>query len=226
MYNPSVFSRTSTRSTPVNFNPVRTVFAGRTFAYKSNACRSATLIERNPFPSAVSSGPFSASLVRRMLSSVVTGSGSLTAATAAAPASWRSHVMPARAASSRRTVASVIEGPIPSPGISVTVRDMLLRIGLWSDDQVRDFGREHADQVRRHVGRGIGADLAEPDDRAGLGVREGELHDDDLLRPLAHEPHLHRHERISRVRERDKRAQIAGERIRQRVADLVEHRAH
>src|ERR1035437_4945768 len=225
MYNPSVFSRTSTRSTPVNFSPVRTVFAGRTLAYRSKACRSATLIERNPFPSAVSSGPFSASLVRRMLSSVAAGSGSLTAATAAAPASWRSHVMSARAASSRRTVASVIEGPMPSPGISVTERDMLSLRALRSDDQVRDARRERADEVGWHRGCRIGTDLAEPDDRAALAIREGELHHDDLLRALAREPRLDRHERVARVRERDEAAEIADERLGKAIADLVDHRA-
>ena len=69
----------------------RSCCAGRTFAYRSNVLRSATLTERKPSPTGVSSGPLSASRVRLIESSVASGIGSPYVATPAMPATCRSH---------------------------------------------------------------------------------------------------------------------------------------
>ena len=86
-------------STFSNRPPGTIVLAGRTLAYSSNSFRSPTLTERNPVPTGVVSGPLSASRVRRMLSTVASGSGVPVASTAAMPASSSSQ-------SNRRPVAS------------------------------------------------------------------------------------------------------------------------
>src|SRR5690242_11528465 len=84
-------------------------------------------MERYPSPTGVSSGPLSATRVRLIESSVLSGIGSPYFATADMPAARSSHVMPASAASRSRTVARLIDGPIPSPGIRVTLVAMLYR---------------------------------------------------------------------------------------------------
>src|SRR5918992_2528622 len=114
------------------------LYAGRTFAYRSNVFRSATLIERKPSPIGVSSGPLSATRWRLMESSVQSGIGSPNRATPAIPASCSSQAMSAPAASRMRTVAAVIEGPMPSPGIRVTVVFAMRLGGSGGDDEVRD----------------------------------------------------------------------------------------
>jgi hypothetical protein len=79
------------------------------------------LIERKPSPIGVSSGPLSAMRLRLIESRVLSGIGSPNRATPAIPATCSSQVIPAPDASTMRTVAAAIEGPMPSPGISVTV---------------------------------------------------------------------------------------------------------
>ena len=79
------------------------------------------MTERKPPPTGVVIGPFSATPVRRIESSVGSGSGlppycSITSA----PACWTSHSNSTPVASSTRLVASASSGPVPSPGISVT----------------------------------------------------------------------------------------------------------
>src|ERR671937_667502 len=97
------------------------VLQGRTCAYRSSALRRPTLTERKPPPTGVVIGPLSATPVRRIESSVGSGSGlppncSITSA----PASRTSQSNSTPVASSTRRVASVSSGPVPSPGISVT----------------------------------------------------------------------------------------------------------
>src|SRR4051812_18236659 len=97
------------------------VLHGRTCAYRSSALRSPTLTERKPPPTGVVIGPLIATPVRRIDSSVVSGSGlppcwSITSA----PACWTSHSNSTPVASTTRRVASMSSGPVPSPGIRVT----------------------------------------------------------------------------------------------------------
>jgi hypothetical protein len=73
-YRSSVFSRTMTRSTPSKRETTPGRFCtGRRFAYKSSAFRSPTLTLANPVPIGVVTGPFSATLVRRIESMSSTG---------------------------------------------------------------------------------------------------------------------------------------------------------
>src|ERR1051325_8921211 len=138
--------------------------AGRTLAYRSKVFRSATLIERKPSPTGVSSGPLRASFVRLIESSVASGMGSPKRATPAIPASCVSHSICAPAAASNRTVALAIDGPMPSPGISVTCVDIrwaerdrssaLLRrnhVGETRGDTRRDLWSKRRCGIARHL---------------------------------------------------------------------------
>ena len=95
------------------------VKAGRRFAKSSNSFRSATFTERNPLPTGVVSGPLSASFRSRMLCSVPSGIGVPAFSTAAMPATCSSQSKATPVAESTFSVAAVISGPIPSPGIRV-----------------------------------------------------------------------------------------------------------
>jgi len=75
---------------------------------------------RNPVPTGVVMGAFSAMPLRRMDSTVASGRGVPSRSMTSRPASATSHLMPAPVASMHRRVASAISGPIPSPLISVT----------------------------------------------------------------------------------------------------------
>ena len=66
------------------------VRAGRTFAYRSNSFRRATLIDRKPLPEGVVSGPLSTHRFRRTEASVTSGTGSLCRSIASIPASCSS----------------------------------------------------------------------------------------------------------------------------------------
>src|ERR1700694_3120128 len=68
----------------------------------------------------VPTGPLSATLVRRMESSVRGGSGVPYSFMALSPAGWTSQSNSTPVASSSRTDASQISGPTPSPGSRVT----------------------------------------------------------------------------------------------------------
>src|SRR5438552_2595086 len=72
----------------------------------------------------VASGPLSASLLRRMDSSVSAGIGVPWVGIALAPAAARSHSSLHPAASITSTAALTTSGPMPSPGMSVTRIDM------------------------------------------------------------------------------------------------------
>ena len=98
------------------------VFVGRTLAYRSNSWRNVTLTERYPPPTGVVSGPLRQSFVRRMLSSVALGSGVPALSTAVMPPYCSSQSNRIPNASSTWSVAAVISGPIPSPGIRVAAR--------------------------------------------------------------------------------------------------------
>src|SRR5262249_1527469 len=82
--------------------------------------------------------------LRRMESSTVCGSGSPDWASASLPAACCSHSSFAPAASSTRTVAAVTSGPMPSPGMRVTVRVVMgadltvpgMAVGRWGTCQL------------------------------------------------------------------------------------------
>src|SRR5687768_16657717 len=153
----------STMSMPSNRPPGRIVRTGRTLAYRSKVFRSATLTERKPSPTGVSSGPFSARRVLLIDSSVASGIGSFHWATPACPAVCLSQAIDAPAASRMRTVASVMLGPMPSPGIRVIRVLMRLGEGSWRGEQVgdppREAGRDGGYRRRRHFGGDIAGPL-------------------------------------------------------------------
>ncbi len=95
--------------------------AGRTLAYSSSACRSPTFTLRKPLPTGVVMGPLMAMPLRRIESMTRSGSGVPSLAIVASPACCTSHSNGIPVASSTPRAASASSGPIPSPGISVTV---------------------------------------------------------------------------------------------------------
>src|SRR3954462_8297751 len=109
----------------------------------------------------VSSGPLRARCVRLIESSVASGIGSPYLATPAMPATCSSQAMSAPAALRIRTVAAVIDGPMPSPGISVTCV-VIRRRKSFADEEIGDAAGERTGEwwaERRHVGAD---DVAEP----------------------------------------------------------------
>src|SRR5918994_4957693 len=94
--------------------------AGRRLAYSPRAWRSVTLTLRNPSPTGVVIGPFSATLLRLIDSRTWSGKGVPCSAMTASPASTTSHSKPIPVASRTRRDASASSGPMPSPGIRVT----------------------------------------------------------------------------------------------------------
>src|SRR5882672_3386923 len=95
-------------------------------------------------------------------------------ATADMPATCASQVMPAPAASRSRTVARLIDGPIPSPGIRVTVVDIASGVELKvrekiaplaAHDEVRDGPRQRGRQHARIGARRVALHLT---DKASL----------------------------------------------------------
>ena len=121
-YSPSVFSRTMIRSTPGHFvsRPGR-LRMGRKFAKRSNCLRRVTLMLLNPPPMGVVTGPLSATLLRAMESLRSAGMYSPKISKASAPAAKRSHSHLMPVASRMRTTACVTSGPMPSPGMRVTL---------------------------------------------------------------------------------------------------------
>src|SRR3954466_11436483 len=158
--------------------PFTIVWAGRMLAYRSKLLRSATLIERYPSPTGVSSGPLRAMRVRLMESSVSSGIGSPYLATADMPATCSSHSMSAPAASRSRTVARLIDGPMPSPGIRVTLVDMPLCVLsaelLATDDQLRHAAGKRAREHARVRARRVAVDGAHPSRLGEARIHEGE----------------------------------------------------
>src|SRR5579859_2168480 len=121
-YSPSVFSRTMIKSTPGHFDsrPGRFLM-GRKLAKRSKVLRSVTLMLLKPPPMGVVTGPFRASLLRSIESYSSLGIYSPLISNASAPAAKRSHSHLIPVASRIRITACVTSGPMPSPGISVTL---------------------------------------------------------------------------------------------------------
>ncbi len=94
---------------------------GRRFEYKSNVWRSSTLTLGKPSPTGVVTGPFRAILFLVNESSSALGIVVLCFFNALAPARCVSHSMFTPAALMIASVGFVTSGPIPSPGINVTV---------------------------------------------------------------------------------------------------------
>ena len=119
-YRSSVFSLMTTRSTLEyrEGTPGR-LSAGRTAANRSSSWRRATFTLRNPDPTGVVIGPFSAVLVASIDLRTRSGSGVPSRARTAAPASCTSHTTSTPELSTTRRAAAVTSGPIPSPGMSV-----------------------------------------------------------------------------------------------------------
>ena len=82
--------------------------------------RIVTLTERWPLPTGVATGPLSATLVSRIESNTSCGKSSPPLARLTSPTSRRRHSKATPVASITLSAASVISGPIPSPGIKVT----------------------------------------------------------------------------------------------------------
>ena len=83
--------------------------------------RSATLTLRKPVPTGVVMGPLMATLVRRMDSSTCSGSGVPYSSITPRPASCTSQRMGTPVAPMTVSRAAASSGPVPSPGIRVTV---------------------------------------------------------------------------------------------------------
>src|SRR5216683_740223 len=94
---------------------------GRKLAKSSKRLRSSTLMLAKPPPMGVVTGPFSPTRVRSMDSLSSLGMYSLYFSKASAPAAKLSHSNLTPVASSMRTVAWMTSGPMPSPGIRVTL---------------------------------------------------------------------------------------------------------
>src|SRR6266851_654690 len=120
-YNPSVFSRTTTRSTSrYGTSTPGSDCTGRTLAYKSSSFRKRTLIDRKPLPTGVVQGPLSATRYRRIISNVEAGNGSPKRSAAPTPASPSTQSTSAPAAARTAFVATVTSGPMPSPAMTTT----------------------------------------------------------------------------------------------------------
>src|SRR4051812_12426373 len=172
------------------------VLHGRTCAYRSSALRSPTLTERKPPPTGVVIGPLIATPVRRIDSSVVSGSGlppcwSITSA----PACWSSHSNSTPVASRTRRVASTSSGPVPSPGIRVTACAMRAAM-LASVKQRPQFARhplrlafepapgDPDDPIAREEQRGVAGVVAlEGGARLAVKLVAVELDDEPMLGP-------------------------------------------
>src|SRR6185436_21055126 len=76
-------------------------------------------MDEKPVPTGVVTGPFSATLLRRIDSSTSAGNGSPKREIASAPTKYFSHSTSTPAHSMIDTTAAVTSGPMPSPGSSV-----------------------------------------------------------------------------------------------------------
>src|SRR5208337_158683 len=94
---------------------------GRKLAKSSKRLRSSTLMLAKPPPMGVVTGPFSPTRVRSMDSLSSLGMYSWYFSKASAPAEKLSHSNLTPVASTMRTVAWITSGPIPSPGMRVTL---------------------------------------------------------------------------------------------------------
>ena len=121
VYWSSVFSRTTTRSiASYTLGTPGYRRHGRMQAYRSSACRRATLTLPKRQPAGLETGPLSATPVSRIEASVESGSGVPSPGTAARPSSRTSHSTSTPVDSIARRAAPTTSGPMPSPGIRVT----------------------------------------------------------------------------------------------------------
>ena len=97
------------------------LFTGLKFTYRSRVCLSVTLTLLNPFPTGVVTGPFIAILFLFIESITCCGRGVLYLSITPAPASTISQFISTPVAFTTLTIASATSGPIPSPGINVTL---------------------------------------------------------------------------------------------------------
>src|SRR5438105_5174076 len=140
--------------------------------------------------------------------------GSPYLATAAMPATCSSQLISAPAASSSRTVARVIDGPIPSPGISVTFVDML---SSSTHNEIHESCRQYSPEDAGIRARGIALHLSDPAGLREARVNEGETQcrASRTVRILgAIEAKLDRREHDTRVLvEGDRRPELRRERL-------------
>src|SRR5215207_4323425 len=109
------------------------------------------------------------------------------------PAYCGSHAMSAPAASRRRTVALLMDGPIPSPEIRVTGVGISMDRKRWSTDgdQVGEVARHAREQRARERRRRIAHGLARPADVANARVdQDGAEDGNSLTRFVLVEPQL------------------------------------
>src|SRR5918997_1467938 len=90
-------------------------------AYRSSSLRSSTLTERKPEPTGVVVGPLMPTPLCLSDASVSSGNGLPWRSYSSTPASRRSQRNSTPVASSTRRVASASSGPVPSPGMKVTL---------------------------------------------------------------------------------------------------------
>src|SRR5437588_8511172 len=100
--------------------------------YRSSSLRRSTLTERKPEPTGVVVGPLMPTPLRLIESSVRSGNGVPSSAYTSSPAGCSSQSNSTPVASSTRRVASTSSGPVPSPGMIVTLyamRRAMLSVG-------------------------------------------------------------------------------------------------
>src|SRR6185503_7078785 len=101
----------------------------------------------NPSPIGVVTGPFNATLFRRIESISSGGSALPVRSNASTPATWRSHSIDTPVALMMWRTASVTSGPMPSPGMSVIVWVLLTHVPSQQDE-----AEAHVDDHQRRRG--------------------------------------------------------------------------
>src|ERR1035438_7340446 len=114
---------------------------GRKLAKSSKRLRSSTLMLEKPPPIGVVTGPFNPTRVRSMDSLSSLGMYSWYFSKASAPAAKLSHSNLTPVASRIRTLAFTTSGPMPSPGINVTLYDIVVPSNWPESVSGLGFGR-------------------------------------------------------------------------------------
>src|SRR5690242_13455592 len=107
-----------------------------------------------------------------MDSIVSSGIGSSNFSTAAIPASRRSHSNEAPAASRMRTVASVMSGPMPSPGINVQGTPIWESVSTSGGEEIGHAAGEASGDGGCEVFRAVALHITLPGERRGACVHE------------------------------------------------------